>query len=262
MRHFVRKLRAIGSQNFAMWVEYRAELVLWVMAGILPLILMGVWREAGARGSFPLGPSEFVRYFLAVFVVRQLTFVWVIWEVEELVVSGRLSPLLLQPINPFWRFLMTHLTERVVRLPLVIGIVLSCFLLYPEAAWLPSITDLLGCFAGLAVSFGVRFLLQYAFSMLSFWSERASAIEELWFGMHLFLSGLVAPLDVYPAWLRSIAELTPFPYLIYFPAQLLLGHQPPLLKAGLVLGAWGSLAFVMYRVLWRRGLRQYSAMGA
>jgi ABC-2 type transport system permease protein len=114
----------------------------------------------------------------------------------------------------------------------------------------------------LCVSFAVRFLLQYAFSMLSFWSERASSIEELWFTLHLFLSGLVAPLDVYPQNVRQLAELTPFPYLVYYPAQMLLGHPPPLLKAFAVLSVWGVASFVMYRWLWKRGLRRYSAMGA
>jgi ABC-type uncharacterized transport system permease subunit len=35
-----------------------------------------------------------------------------------------------------------------------------------------------------------------------------------------------------------------------------------ILKASLVLAAWGILAFVGYRILWKRGLRHYSAMGA
>jgi ABC-2 type transport system permease protein len=257
-----RKLRALGDANFALWVEYRAELFLWVLAGSLPLILMGVWGEVSKNGAFPLARGEFIRYFLAVFLARQLTFVWVIWEFEELVVTGRLSPLLLQPLNPVWRFVVAHLTERVARLPFALVIVLFGFALYPDAFFVPSIVDVLGFALALTVAFWVRFLLQYAFSMLTFWSERASAIEDLWFGMHLFLSGLIAPLDVYPPLVREIAELTPFPYLIYFPARMLLGQPPPLGQAGAVLAAWGGASFVLYWYLWRRGLRHYSAMGA
>jgi ABC-type uncharacterized transport system permease subunit len=41
-----------------------------------------------------------------------------------------------------------------------------------------------------------------------------------------------------------------------------MGRDPPLGKPALVMTAWGVGAFVVYRVLWHRGLRRYSAMGA
>jgi ABC-2 type transport system permease protein len=252
----------MSQAHFALWVEYRAELYLWVVAGVLPLILMAVWGEVSRSGDFGFNRIQFIRYFLAVFIVRQMTFVWVIWEFEELVVSGKLSMQLLQPINPFWRFLLAHLTERVARFPLVLVIAAACFFLYPEASFVPKPLDAVYCASFLLVSFCVRFLMQYAFSMLTFWSERASAVEDLWFTAHLFLSGLMAPLDVYPESVREVALFTPFPYLIYYPARLLLGEALPLGRAALVLSVWGLGSFLLYRILWRQGLRRYSAMGA
>lgn len=259
---FFRKASALFQVQLALMLEFRAEIYLWVFAGVLPLILLGVWAEAGASGAFPLDRIDFIRYFIAAFVVRQLTFIWVIWELEELVVSGRLSQQLLAPLNPVWRFLAGHVTERVVRLPLVLIVAGVCFLLYPEAAWLPDLVHLLSAFGLLTLAFLVRFALQYMMAMLAFWSERASAIEDLWFVLHLFLSGLIAPLEVYPPVVRAISELTPFPYLIYYPASLLMGKSLPLTKALLVLGAWGAVAIVVQRRLWKKGLESYTAMGA
>ncbi len=246
----------------ALWTEYRAEIYLWTLAGILPLILMGVWSEASKGGAFGLMPRDFVRYFLAVFVVRQLTVVWVIWDFEELVVKGTLSPLLLQPIDPGWRYALGHATERISRLPFMLVVLGVGFLLYPHAFWVPDLRHLLLGLGATLVALAVRFVMQYAVAMLSFWSERATAIEELWYLFFLFLSGMVAPLDVFPPLARRIAELTPFPHMLYLPAELLVGHDPPLTKPALVMAAWGVGAFVVYRLLWRRGLRRYSAMGA
>jgi hypothetical protein len=70
-------------------LEYRAELFLWALSGSLPLILMGVWTKAAQGGQFGLSPLDFTRYFLAVFIVRQFTVVWVIWEFEKEVIEGR-----------------------------------------------------------------------------------------------------------------------------------------------------------------------------
>jgi ABC-2 type transport system permease protein len=251
---FWRKARALFGLYLAYMLEYRAEIYLWVLASSLPLILLGVWARAAESGALPLSRVEFIRYFIAVFVVRQFTFIWVIWEFEDLVVSGNLSQQLLQPLDPVWRFLASHITERVVRLPLVLAVVGLCFLLYPEARWLPSLGQLAGATALLGLAFLARFMLQYMMSMLSFWSERAASIEELWFVVHLFLS-------VYPEPVRRITELTPFPYLIYYPVNVLLGRGVPLERAALVLATWGGLAWGVQRWLWRRGLGRYSSMG-
>jgi ABC-2 type transport system permease protein len=258
---FLRKARALFTLYLSYMLEFRAEIYLWVLASVLPLILLGVWARAAESGAFPLSRVEFIRYFIAVFVVRQFTFIWVIWEFEDLVVTGNLSQQLLQPLDPVWRFVASHVTERVVRLPLVLAVVGLCFAFYPEAMWLPSAADLASASALLWLAFAARFMLQYMMSMLAFWSERAAAIEELWFMVHLFLSGLIAPLDVYPEPVRRLTELTPFPYLIYYPVNVLLGRGAPFGRAALVLAVWGGLAWVVQRQLWRRGLRRYSAMG-
>jgi ABC-2 type transport system permease protein len=257
----LRQARALFTFYLSYMLEYRAEIYLWVLASVLPLILLGVWAQAAESGAFPLSRVEFIRYFIAVFVVRQFSFIWVIWEFEELVVSGNLSQQLLQPIDPVWRFLASHITERLVRLPIVLAIVGLCFALYPEAVWLPRPAELAGGLLLLALAFCARFALQYMMSMLAFFSERAAAIEELWFVVHLFLSGLIAPLDVYPEGVRRFTELTPFPYLIYYPVNVLLGRGAPFGRAAAVLLAWGALAWLLQRQLWRRGLRRYSAMG-
>ena len=85
------KGRALCAVSLANMLEYRAEIYLWVLASVLPLILLGVWSRAAQSGAFPLSSVQFIRYFICVFVVRQFTFIWVIWEFEELVVSGNQS---------------------------------------------------------------------------------------------------------------------------------------------------------------------------
>lgn len=250
------------STYYAYMVEYRAELVLWVLAGLFPFILMGVWMEAAQGGQFGLDPLAFARYFLAVFLVRQLNIVWVIWEFEKEVVSGKLSPLLLQPIDPVWRHVASHLAERVARLPFVLALVLIFFRLYPQAFWVPDGRNLLVLLVVAPLVFALRFLMQYTLAMAAFWTERASALEELWFLVYLFLSGLVAPLSVFPEPLVRVLNWTPFPYLISFPASLLVGLPVSAGRGILVILLWLGAFWVLNRWLWRRGLRQYSGMGA
>ncbi|MBD3880348.1 ABC-2 family transporter protein [Phormidium tenue FACHB-886] len=247
---------------YAYMLEYRAELFFWVLSGSLPIILMGVWVQASQQGQFGLSPLDFVRYFIAVFFVRQFSIVWVIWEFEREIVEGKLSFRLLQPLDPGWHHFASHLAERLARLPFAVALLVLFFVLYPQAAWAPSLTQILLCILAVTLAFILRFVSQYAFAMMAFWIERANAIESFWFLFYLFLSGLIAPLEVFPPLVRQIALWTPFPYLIDFPASILVGLPVNLGQGFLAMLGWIAVFWVLNRWLWRRGLKQYSGMGA
>lgn len=262
MSSVFRKARVLLVAYYAYMLEYRAELFLWALSGSLPLILMGVWTEAAQSGQFGLSPIDFARYFLTVFVIRQFTVVWVIYEFEREVIEGRLSPRLLQPLDPVWHHVASHLSERLARLPFALVLVTLFFALYPQAFWIPPLGNFLLFVLAVIFAFALRFLIQYTFALFAFWTERANAIENLWYLFYLFLSGLIAPLEMFPAPVREFVLWTPFPYLIHFPAAVLIGLKEDILQGFLVMLGWCLLFFVFNRWLWRRGLKQYSGMGA
>lgn len=104
--------------------------------------------------------------------------------------------------------------------------------------------------------------MQYTSAMLAFWTERASAIEQFWFLFYLFLSGMLAPLEMFPAAVRAVVLWTPFPYLIYFPASILVEMPVNYTQGYLTILGWSLILLGLNRWLWRKGLKQYSGMGA
>ncbi|MGB7414486.1 MAG: multidrug ABC transporter permease, partial [Thermosynechococcaceae cyanobacterium] len=160
----LRRVKTFLSVYYAFMVEYRAELMLWVLSNSFPIIMMGVWIEASQTGQFNYPPLDFARYFISVFLVRQFTIVWVIWDFEREVVEGRLSPRLLQPIDPVWHHVAGHLSERVARLPFTLALVVLFFVLYPQAAWVPSLGRVVLAVVAVAIAFALRFLMQYTFA--------------------------------------------------------------------------------------------------
>ncbi|MBE9040062.1 ABC-2 family transporter protein [Oscillatoriales cyanobacterium LEGE 11467] len=262
MQRTLKTIVTLLSTYYAYVLEYRAELFFWVLSGSLPFILMGIWMKASATGQFGLSPVEFARYFLAAFIVRQFNVVWVIWDFEKEVVEGKLSPRLLQPIDPGFHHLAGHASERVARLPFIFGLVLLFFTLYPESLWFPTVENTLCAMAIVPLVFLFRFLVQYTFALLTFWIERASAVEQLWLLPYFFLSGLVAPLEMFPDAVREVVMWTPFPYFVYFPASILVGLPVNVGRGLVVILAWMAIFWVLNRWLWRQGLKQYSGMGA
>ncbi|MEB3291538.1 MAG: ABC-2 family transporter protein [Synechococcales bacterium] len=262
MKRFFHISKALLSTYYAYMLEYRAELLLWALSGSLSIILLGVWTEAAKSGSFALSVQEFAQYFITIFLMRQLTVVWVIWEFEREIVEGKLAFRLLQPLDPVWHHVGSHISERFARLPFVFLLMSLFFILYPTAFWIPSFANFLLFCVVITCAFALQFLIQYTLAMFAFWTEKASSIQEFWFLLHLFLSGAIAPLDVFPPAVRTIALCTPFPYILNFPANILIGRETHVLQGLSVMAVWATGFLIANRWLWRKGLKQFSGMGA
>jgi ABC-2 type transport system permease protein len=262
MKNFFKKIKTLLTVYYAYMLEYRSELVLWILASSLPVIMMGIWVNAAGSGNFSLTELDFARYFFAVFLIRQLTVVWVIYDFEKEVIEGKLSPRLLQPIDPGFHHLAGHIAERVARIPFILLLMGLFFILYPQAFWIPSLPNFLLALLAAGLAFCLRFIIQYTFAMFTFWTERASALENFWLLFYIFLSGYIAPLDVFPENVRNIVMFTPFPYLINFPAHILIGIPVDLTRGFLSLLGWILIFLGLNRLLWRAGLKRYSGMRA
>ena len=271
MRKQVRLAQVLLATQYAHMLEYRAEIALWALSGLVPLMMMALWIHqvdtAGGLGGIygaeaGLGRVDLARYFLSAFVVRQFTIAWVVFSFEEDALQGRLSPMLLQPLHPLWRYLSAHLAEQATRAPFVLGLMGLFLLMVPWAFWIPSPGRLVQAALATGLAFAVNFLVQSLIAVLCFWSERASALERLHTLAMLFLSGLMAPLEVFPPAVRQLASWTPFPWIIHFPARLLAGAEVNVVGGFSALLGWLALLLPLTLLLWRAGVRRYAAMGA
>lgn len=261
------KVRVVFGTQFAQMVEYRAEVVIWMLSGTLSLVMMLVWmsQAAAAPGGQVSGytPAEFASYFLSTWFVSQLLVVWVTYDLDYHIRQGTLSPWLLRPFDPFWQFYLGHLSERVFRLvPMLVLVTLFALL---SGAKLTTDWRVYPAVLGLALlGFTVRFLWEYAVGLLAFWTESSNSFHELMWLAYAALGGMFAPLAFYPQWVQNIAVWTPFPYMLGLPAQLLSG-KATLAQAGhgaLVLGAWLVVFWCVRLLVWRTGLKKYGAVGA
>lgn len=256
--------KALFSRAFALSTEYRAEMLIWIVSGSLPLIMMLIWIGLAKDG--PVGgytATDFAAYFLTVFLVRQITVVWVLWDLDREIRLGELSPKLLRPLDPYWEHVVGNLAEKTLRIPIV---------LLPVALglWLTggrldlSLLNIAVFIVTVAGAWTIRFNQQYSFGLLTFWFDQVLGLEQTYFALYIGLSGALVPLDLFPDAVRLVIAYTPFPYMIDFPAQVLLGKVAgaDLWRGLAAQGAW-VLAFAGLRLLlWHRGLKRYGAVGA
>ena len=257
-----RIFRALFSSQYALMLDYRAEIFLWILSSILPFIMLSVWSNSEISSSIGFDNASLSRYFLSVFLVRQFSIVWVVKAFEADALLGRISPFILQPLHPLWRYFVTHLSEQFARLPFVTCIVFFFFIVNPSSFWIPQLNQfLLACLATW-LAFIIGFLIQSIICALCFWTEKASGLERAIGGPFLFLSGLLAPITAFPNIVQKITYLTPFPYMIFFPAQILSGQEEYIFQGFLVQLLWIIILLPILVMLWKAGIRNYTGMGA
>jgi ABC-2 type transport system permease protein len=118
--------------------------------------------------------------------------------------------------------------------------------------------------AAVVLAAAIRFLSGYATGLLAFWTTRATAVQELQWGVSLFLSGRIAPLSLLPPSVAAVAGVLWFPYMLAFPVEVLTGEvaTPGALARGFAGQAvWLAAWWGAYRLVWRRGLVRYGAVG-
>lgn len=267
MKHTLRKARVLLSVWFAHMSAYRAEIIIWMLTGAVPLIMLAIWiGKARASGGEVGGytPQDFAAYFLAAWFSQQWIAAWVAWEMDTHIRTGTLSPRLLRPIDPMWEFAAGHFTERLVRLPFMLIVLAIGVMLVPGTSITPGVVNMLAYLCCVLLAFAIRFMFAYCTGLLAFWFDQATAIDEFYYIIAAFLTGSFAPLSFYPPTVRALIEWTPFPYLVYYPARVLTGEETgtAILR---ILGAqiaWLAVFVVAWIVLWRRGVRRYGAVGA
>ena len=165
-------------------------------------------------------------------------------------------------IRDRFRYVASHLAEQATRLPFAIAIAITFFILNPSSFWLPSLPQLFLAYLSTHFAFTIAFLLQSLVAALCFWTEKSSALERLIFVPYLFLSGLLVPLSAFPSNVLKVAMLTPFPYLINFPAKILSGMPVDIFNGFLAQILWISILVPSVNILWKLGVKRYTAMGA
>jgi ABC-2 type transport system permease protein len=264
LRSTVRALPTLLRIGFAEAVAYRAEMIVWVLATTMPLVMLGLW-SAVAQGA-PIGrygERQFVAYFLATFIVRQVTGSWAFWEMNMEVRSGALAMRLLRPVHPLSAYAAESLASMPLRALVSLPVAfLALFLVgandvaHGAVAWLLWVVSVAGAWL-------ITLLVNFAVGAAAFFVESSVKLMDAWLVFFFVLSGYLIPVDLFSPTLRAIVDWLPFRYQIGLPVEIMTGAVSP--SAALALLArqwlWVLVSGTAAALLWRAGTRRFAAYG-
>lgn len=224
-------------------------LTLVVQAVVAPLIGLFVWSAV-----YPDDPT-IGRYYVAIILVTLMTESFEQHTFSERIYDGTLSHELLRPqpvvigvigMNLAIRAWLTLLGAPIV---LLTGIALQVG--FEWSAVVRSVPYLL--LAAVLV-----FLWTFLLALTAFWTDRVHAVVGFGSQLTFLLGGTAAPIALLPDGWRRVAEVLPFYGMNGLPAEIASGGRGSL---GYQL-IWVVVLVVVVTVVWRIGVRRYTAVGS
>jgi len=260
------KIFDIGLQNTFV---YRWNFLLRALFGLVPLagtvlIWRAIFRERGADVA-GYDYRAMVWYFLLTVLVDNLiTPTEDEWQIAADIRDGLMNAFLVKPVNYLGYRLSLYGSYRLLYTILTLAPVAALIWFFRAFVVLPA-SPLTWALAVLSLAMAglIQFFIAYALAMLAFWILEISTIVFILYSFEYFLSGHTFPLDIMPAWLQSTLRVLPFTYELFFPISIFLEKQKGAdLWSGLAIQAgWLLLTWLAARIMFRRGVRHYQAVG-
>ena len=254
--------------NWAEQWQYRANLLMYLLYWLVsPIVYLAVWTTvANAQGSVSgLTANDFTTYYLTLLFVDVLTSDITIHLLAYKIQDGTLANDLLRPVHPILTgTLVNNLAFKALTVIALVPIWLTlCLLVRPDYSAV-TLGSLLLAVPAVALGFAISFLLGATITSVAFWTTRVYAMGEFYYAIVVLFSGQFVPLDLMPPIIQQVAQYLPFQLLRYFPVQLILGKLPPeTIARDFALGVvWLGLSFALFRLVWGRGVKRFSAVGA
>ena len=255
---------ALIQRTWLSWMQQRGFFFLLAFMWMIPpLIYLFVWSTVAGRetvGGFTRG--EFAAYYLVLILVNQLTYSQTNWTVGDIIRYGGMNSRLMRPMSPIFDTLSSEIAGKVVYMTFMIPVTaILALILRPDFDFI--LRNWLAFFPALAMAWALRFFWGYWLALLAFWTTRAEALLGLQDTFVFLLGGQVAPIPLLPNLLYGLAIILPFRYMVGFPVEVLMGQldNSALISGFAIQAGWLVVAILLYGVMWRSGVKRYTAVG-
>lgn len=256
MTRSIRLVLTYARRAVLEWFGYRSFLVtLVVNQAVAPLLGLAVWSAA-------LPDRDTIStYFIALLIVQLATASQEYYSVTMVIYEGTLNDELLRPhvqiIGPLAQGLAYRFWNLAIGLPVVAIAVALGGGGGLEAGRVGQ------ALPALALAVALGFLFTYILCLSALWLQQAGAITDIGTTLTVLLGGIAIPVMLLPDPVRLIAMVLPFRAMAGFPAEIASGElaQSDILLGYLAQVAWLGVLVMAAVIVWRAGIRHYSAVG-
>lgn len=270
----IRKYLRIFRVSLIERLAYRGDFFLSTILRFLPMvttillwsaIFHGAKKTTGKVEVSGFSYEEMIAYLLLTHVSRAFSSMpGLAAGIARDIRDGTLKKYLIQPLDMLGYLVSYRAAHKVAYIATVsIPYALLFTACYSFFTHIPDPVTWAAYIASLLLAFVIGFHFEACIGAVGFWFLEVTSLLYIINTLNYFISGHMFPIDLLPQPWDSIFKALPTQYLAYFPAAVFLGKVPrEQLLMGLLQGvAWSIGLVLLSRLLYRLGLRRYSAYG-
>jgi len=244
--------------------SYRLNFVLWRLRMLLSTLVTVFLWTAVFDGKLRFGyysKEQMLSYVLFSSLIMTLVSSTRTTELASDIQNGNLMNLLLKPISLFKYYGAVDVADKSMNI--LFGAVEFAFvvILFQVPLVIPQalLFSLFFLICGIIINFFINLML----SFIGFWTPEVWAPRFLFTMILSFVSGMYFPLDLLPEPIYRILLITPFPYLLFLPAHILIrGIEPHYIAQQMFFALfWSVGVYFLAKRVWKKGLSDFSFWG-
>jgi ABC-2 type transport system permease protein len=258
---------AVLAAYFKIILTYRGMLIIHgLRLLLLPLVLASAWLSIEKTPGNPYSDSDYLLYYLLVPLIMNLTDSRIVFKFSLAVKDGSLNRDLLKPFPPLLGYLLESIASNAMQLVYLVPFSFAFWLFVRDRIVLTHLQPSLLVFCIIAIVIGwlARLVVSGSIALFSFWIEDVTTLNlVLNGGIWALLGGMIVPVATFPEKIRYIAGLLPYRYMLSFPIEIFSGRlsTTEIYQGFATALLWIVVFSVIMRIIWKSGLKTYTAYG-
>lgn len=265
----MQKYRACFIMGIQKAIEYRIDFFFGYFSSVFPIVIQvsmwtAIYQATGTGLMYGYSYKQMILYTLFVGVIARFLSTGFEYEMNEDIKSGGLNKYIVKPINYYFYRAACFFGERFSVSFVFIIILLVISLIFKIIGYFDISIARAVCFAvGLFLALLLNFALYFCIGISGLWLTEISRMFPAITIIMLVISGGVFPLDILGEKINELIFFLPFRYLLQFPVDIITGKEITysLVPAFLLQLFWVVFFNMIAHFLWKKGLKQYTAIG-
>jgi ABC-2 type transport system permease protein len=248
-------------------LTYRLRFFIWTFGDsiyffVMPFVWLAVYHGRAMVNGY--SQADIITYYLIMVFVSLTTSSHIMRIIRTDIMNGDLNNTMLKPLNYCLYRFMHELSYKLLSGSVAVIIFFLAWLFFPQYIsvshnWLNLLLFLMALLVALLLSYALQFIAGFS----AFWMGENTGAERLRQVLEIVFSGQIAPLAFYPLLIQKVAEVLPFKFLSFFPAQVYLGQVQfnEILFNLLMAVLWLLFFYLIVWLMWKRGVRRYEGTG-
>lgn len=250
-------------------LEYRMNFFLTILSAVFPIIMQVVlWNylygHSNTADQTGYSYSQMIVYTLFAAIVSRLINTEFEYEINNDIKEGGLNKYLTKPIKYDRYQMFSFLGQKTPQLfmnILVLAVIFCISLFVFRMEW--SLWRIGLFLVSLLFALLLNFEMFYCLALLSFRFQDVNHLFEMVAVTLVVISGGIFPLDIFGERITQIISVLPFGYTTQFPVNIINGRYTlfqTMTGISIQLG-WILFFRLLGKVMWKRGLKKYIAVG-